>query len=166
MPPQVSKYNTAMMVHPSCWGYTLTPLVETADTSKISPVYFGYYLKLGDEALLDKDGPMLVDDGSLFDQWQPRPGAPVEEGGMCPVCFTGDIPGCPACWDFAPALPFIVKIIAQEQGVAPRASADGHLPGGKSSSYIDLDAPDLDENALARRLSDEQKRQVGCAWRM
>ena len=56
-PAEMRRYNCAMSVHPSVWGYKLTPLT-THDASLISPVFFSSYLKLGDDAEIDRLGPI------------------------------------------------------------------------------------------------------------
>jgi hypothetical protein len=93
------QYNASMMIHPSFFGYDIVPL--TCQQSEfISPVFFNTYLKLGDDAEDDLNQPFNATGGKRK-KWKPIPGVPddLEKNG-CPVCFSGDRPGCPCCWSF------------------------------------------------------------------
>jgi hypothetical protein len=114
-------YNSAMMIHPAFFGYEILPLTSQ-NPSLLSPVFFNCYLKMGEEAEDDRMPP----DGKnrkLRSKYVPIPGAPAdlaEEG--CPICFSGDRPGCPCCWDFADLLSIMRGV--RLAGLGSNASAD------------------------------------------
>ena len=153
-----ARYNSAMMIHPSVWGYQLTPLTSH-DASQCHPVFFNYYLKLGDDAELDRLGPEAQRDAHAVVQFKAKAGMPA---GDCPVCFTTDVPGCPCCWQFSDPTPIMRRVLAAG-GAAKRA----HVKIGgeetidpRKAVAIDFDDPDVTGDELATYLTDAQRRQV------
>ena len=93
------QYNAGMMIHPVFYGYQITPL-RCTDPQFVSPVFFNCYLKMGDDAEDDLKQPFSGKQGHSGN-WIPVPGPPADLAtNGCPICFSGDVAGCPSCWGF------------------------------------------------------------------
>jgi len=144
-----ARYAAGMMVHPSVWGYQLTPLVSH-DAARCHPVFFDYYLKLGDDAELDRLGPEAQRDAHAVVQFKAKPGMPA---GDCPVCFTTDVPGCPSCWQFGDPGPIMRRVLASGGAAGKRAhvTVDGVEAVDPRKAQIDFDDPDIGNDELQVR---------------